>query len=162
MADRGRSQGRGGRGGGEPPGGPPTNSLCFAVRASGHQHRGQVRSLPLQSMQEQRLVQPGPGGAAPLRLPPWLPGTRATPTFQLLGALRPADHPPPRTVDKSTLQLTPSSICQQTPELVGPSQWYHSHANHRGPHIVFFSFFSFFGFFSPKFKLFILYWGIAS
>ena len=69
--------------------GPPTNSLCFAVRASGHQHRGQVRSLPLQSMQEQRHVQPGPGGAAPLRLPPRLQGTQAAPTFRPLGGAAP-------------------------------------------------------------------------
>lgn len=118
VADQGRGQGRGeGRGGSEPTGGPPANSLWFAVRAGGHQHCGQVRPLPLQPVQEQRHVQPGPGGAVPLRLPLWLQGTQATPTFQAAGgrcAL--LTIPSPRTVHKSTLQLTPKQYLSANPQ----------------------------------------------
>lgn len=140
---RGQSRG-GGRCDSEPTWGPATNTLVLLSRASGHQHCGQVQCLPFQPMQEQRDMYPGSRGAVPLRLPLRLQG--------MMGGSAPyhprsrEGHcslltlPSPRTVDKSTSQVTPKQHLPATlpfsPALLGAAQLYPIHTRHRGPHVV--------------------------
>ena len=163
MADRGRSQGREGRGGSEPTG--PACQLSVVCRQGQWTSASWPSATPASPARARTTAHAARtrwrGTAAPAPTATRYAGRPHVPATG--GRCTPLTTPSPRAVHKSTLQRTPKPCCQQTPELVGPSQWYHIHASHRGPHIVFSFFsFSFFGFFSPKFKLFILYRGIAN